>query len=46
MRDTIMIRAGKPPVKCRGCNYRWYKRLLPHEKLGRPDVSMERAPIL
>jgi hypothetical protein len=40
-----MIRMEKPPVKCRGCEYRFYYRLRPDEKLGRPDVSLEKAPI-
>jgi hypothetical protein len=41
-----MIRLGKPPLKCRGCSFRFYRRLKPDEKLGRPDRSEERAPIL
>ena len=45
-RDTLMIRIGKPPLRCRGCEFRFYHRLEPDEKLGRPDFSVERAPIL
>jgi len=45
-RDALMIRIGKPPLRCRGCEFRFYKRLQPDEKLGRPDFSVERAPIL
>jgi hypothetical protein len=41
-----MIHFGKPPLRCRGCDYRFYRRLAPDEKLGRPDFSEERAPIL
>jgi hypothetical protein len=46
LRDAIMIRTGRPPLRCRGCNYRWYRRLRANERLGRPDVSREKAPIL
>jgi hypothetical protein len=45
-RDAFMIRIGRPPLKCRGCNYRFYHRLEPDEKLGRPDFSVEKEPIL
>ena len=45
-RDAFMIWLGKPPLRCRGCSFRYYKRLEPDEKLGRPDLSEERAPIL
>jgi hypothetical protein len=41
-----MIRVGKPPLRCRGCERRFYYRMQPDEKLGRPDLSEERAPIL
>jgi hypothetical protein len=41
-----MIRIGKPPLKCRGCEYRFYYRVPPDEKLGRPDLSVEKEPIL
>lgn len=45
-RDAFMIRMGKPPLKCRACNYRFFRRLQPDERLGRPDFSLEREPIL
>jgi hypothetical protein len=45
-RDQLMIRIGKPPLRCRACTHRFYRRMLPGEKLGRPDISMEKAPIL
>jgi hypothetical protein len=41
-----MIKLQKPPLRCRGCTFRFYRRLRPDEKLGRPDLSAERAPIL
>jgi hypothetical protein len=37
--DALMIRLGKPPLRCRGCTYRFYRRLEPDERLGRPDIS-------
>jgi hypothetical protein len=44
--DFFMLRIGKAPLRCRGCSRRFYKKLAPNEKLGRPDVSLEKAPIL
>jgi hypothetical protein len=41
-----MIRMGKPPLKCRGCSHRFYRRVATDEKLGRPDVSTEKDAIL
>ena len=48
MRDALMIWLEKPPLRCRGCCYRFYKRLLPDEKLGRPDPSLpcDREPLI
>jgi hypothetical protein len=46
LRDSLMMRLGKPPLRCRGCTYRFYRRLAAGEKLGRPDSSLERAPII
>jgi hypothetical protein len=45
-RDAVMIHIGIRPLRCRECEHRFYKRLQPDEKLGRPDISMEKAPIL
>ena len=39
LRDAIMIRWGKPPLRCRGCTHRFYYKVKPDEKLGRPDPS-------
>jgi hypothetical protein len=41
-----MIHLSKPPLRCRGCECRFYRRLMPGEKLGRPDLSAEKEPIL
>lgn len=41
-----MIRSGKTPLRCRECTYRFYRRLAPHERLGRPDVSDEKDPVI
>jgi len=41
-----MIRSGKSPLRCRGCEYRFYRKLAPNERLGRPDLSEEKDPVL
>ena len=41
--DSIMIRLGKPPLRCRGCTHRFYRRLSPGERLGRPDCSVRQS---
>jgi hypothetical protein len=41
-----MVRFGKQPLRCRGCTHRFFRRLLPNEKLGRPDFSVQKEPIL
>jgi hypothetical protein len=45
-RDRLMIDFGLLPLRCRACGHRFYRRLRPGDKLGRPDVSTDRAPIL
>ncbi len=32
---------GKDPFRCRRCNYRFYRKLLPGEVLGLPDPPVE-----
>jgi len=44
--DRVMIRSGKSPLRCRGCEYRFYRKLAPNERLGRPDLSEEKDPVL
>jgi hypothetical protein len=46
VRDALMIHLSKPPLRCRGCECRFYRRVMPGEKLGRPDLSAEKEPIL
>ncbi len=46
LRDRIMIRFEKPPLRCRSCGRRFYRRIGPAETLGFPDPSPDRAPIL
>ena len=46
LRDRIMNRLGKLPLRCRRCEHRFYRRLQEGEKLGRPDVSEKKEPIL
>jgi hypothetical protein len=46
LRDHLMIRMGRLPLRCRGCSFRFFKRLAPNERLGRPDVSAEKAAVL
>jgi len=46
MIDRFMMGRGKTPLRCRGCEYRFYYRLLPDDRLGRPDLSEEKDPVL
>ncbi len=42
--DAFMTRRGSTPLRCRRCNYRFYRRLQPGESLGIPDVPESDTP--
>ena len=46
MIDRFMMGRGKTPLRCRGCEYRFYYRLSPDDRLGRPDLSEEKDPVI
>jgi hypothetical protein len=35
--DAIMIKMGRPPLRCRRCSHRFYWKLRPEDLLGLPD---------
>jgi len=46
MIDRCMMGWGKTPLRCRGCENRFYHRLAADDRLGRPDFSEEKDPVL
>ena len=42
--DAFSIARGKPPLRCRRCNYRFYRKLKPGEILGLPEISEAGPP--
>jgi hypothetical protein len=43
-RDAIMNTRGWTALRCRRCSYRFYRKLLPGEKLGLPEVTGPEQP--
>jgi uncharacterized protein with PIN domain len=43
--DRFMMGRGKSPLRCRGCQKRFYYKLT-NERLGRPDLSEEKDPVI
>jgi hypothetical protein len=44
--DRLMLRMGKTALRCRGCECRFYFKLTPDDRLGRPDLSEDKNPVL
>jgi hypothetical protein len=44
--DRLMLWMGKTALRCRGCECRFYFKLTPDDRLGRPDLSEDKNPLL
>jgi DNA-directed RNA polymerase subunit RPC12/RpoP len=40
LRDWLMGSLGRIPLRCRGCRYRFYRKLRPGDTLGIPEPAV------
>jgi hypothetical protein len=38
--DWLMSSVGRIPLRCRGCRYRFYRKLYPGDTLGLPELAV------